>query len=377
MPVVLPQISYTSQTNEDNLSKLKPQDISNTAWAMAVLGMKHRPFLEAANLQFVERARRYTQGNQNSMTFTKGQELANLLWAFAILNFPVHDLGTVIADYMLKATGGSSNAIKTESISRVFKRMELANIAWSCAVFDDFPPALIKFLYCGLVGIGEESDKGRLQQCFNDGGLQREAIMSLIYLQLALELEKKNGGLSLPEHFPEGWSRESMSRDASGLGDTTFELNLSTSKIQRDVSAAFGRIDFDHVIEHVIPLEELLQNNGVHLASTPLDVISIDIANVKAAISVEVDGPPHFVADITGGEPYEGGFAKVNKGRLEYYFNMRSDRNPVNGPTALKKRLLQRLGWRTINIPFWEWYDMNGDSRCEEEYCRRLLDEVN
>jgi RAP domain len=362
---------------KDNLSKLRPQDISNTAWAMAVLGMLHRPFLEAANLQFVERARRYTQGDQNSMTYTKGQELANLLWAFAILNFPLHDPGTAIAEYMVKVAGGSANGMKPEYIARVFKRMELANIAWSCAVFDDFPPALIKFLYCGLVGVGEDSDKGRLQQCFNDGGLQQEGIMSLIYLQLALEVEKKDSGLSLPERFPEGWSRQSVSRDASGLGDTTFELNLSTSKVQRDVSAAFGRIGFEHVIEHVIPLEELLENNGVPLASTPLDVISIDIANVDAGISVEVDGPPHFVADITGGEPYVGGFAKVNKGRLEYYFNMRNDRNPENGPTALKKRLLQRLGWKTINIPFWEWYDMNGDARREEEYCRRLLDEVN
>jgi RAP domain len=311
------------------------------------------------------------------MTFINGQELGNLLWAFAILNFPVHDLGTAVFEYMVKAVGApSSNNIKSEYIAPVFKRLELANIAWSCAVFDDFPQALIKFLYCGLVGAGENNDKRRLQQCFNDGGLQRQGIMSLMYLQLALELVKKDNGLSLPDRFPEGWGRQSVSRDASGLGDTTFELNLSTSKLQLDVSAAFGRIGFDHIIEHVIPLEDLLGNNGVALASTPLDIISIDIANVEAGISVEIDGPPHFIADITGGEPYEGGFAKVNKGKLEYYFNMRSDRNPVNGPTAMKKRLLERLGWKTINIPFWEWYDMNGDARREEEYCRRRLDEV-
>ena len=343
---------------------------------MAVLGMKHKPFLEAANQQVVERARKYTQGQQNSMTFTKGQELTNVLWAFAILNVPFRDLDTAIAGYMVQVTGGSLTA---ESISRVFKRVELANIAWSCAVFNNFAPSLMKVLYCGLVGLGgdERDDKGNLHHYFNDGGLQREAIMSLIYLQLALELEGKDKDLFLPERFPEGWGRQSISssRDANDLGDTTLELNLSTSKIQRDVSAAFGRIGFEHVVEHVIPMGDLLKNQGVPLSSTPFDVISIDIANVKAGISVEVDGPAHFVANIDSG-PHKGGFSKVNKGRLEYYFNMNSDRNPVNGPTALKMRLLQRLGWKTINIPFWDWYAMNGEASLEEEYCRRRLAEV-
>jgi RAP domain len=358
----------------ENLAALKPQDISNTAWALAVLGMRHDPFMEAAKQQLIDRANQYLISGYNVMTYFKGQELANLLWAFAIVNFPFDALETVVLPYMLKTTVGSMKSLNAAGIAKVYKRQELANIAWSCAIFDDYPPNLTKYLYSGLVGVGENSHMQNLKKCYNDGGLQRQAIMSLIYLQLALELEGETNGLFLPELFPEGWGRQTRSSDDDML-DMGFDLKLSTSKIQRDVSAAFERIGFHHVEEHVIPLEDLLENAGVGLAETTMEVIAIDIANVEERIAIEVDGPAHYVANIET-VPAEGGYPKVNNGRLEYSFHMNGDRHGLNGPTVLKSRLLERMGWKAINIPFWEWYDMGGDPALEEEYCRRILGEL-
>lgn len=340
---------------------------------MAVLGMKHDAFLEAAQQQLVDRVCQYAKNGPNSMTYFKSQELANLLWAFAIVNFPFNGLESAVLPFMVKSTIGSPTKMNAAAISRVYIRQELANIAWSCAVFNEYPPNLIELLYCGLVGLGKDRDPQHLKEYYKDGGLQREAIMSLIYLQLAMELDRGENGIFLPKAFPDGWGRQTLSAHDKMLGDMGFDLKLSTSKIQRDVSAALDRIGFDHVDEHVIGLDELLENDGVALTATAIDVISIDIASVEARIAIEVDGPAHYVADIES-IPAEGGYPKVNNGRLEYYFKMSDDRHVLNGPTVLKKRLLEQMGWKTINIPFWEWYDLNGDEAKEDNYCRQILE---
>jgi hypothetical protein len=275
-------IAQTDLRVHDNLSKLTPQDLSNTAWAFAVLGMKHTPFFLAAQEQLLARTSQFVQGRKNPMTRFKGQEMANLLWAFAILNLPLRDLGKSVGPYMIQATIGSIEDLNARDIARVFIRQELANIAWSCAVFGEYPQDLMALIYGGLVGTGSERDPNHLCKCFGDSGMQSEAIMSLIYVQLAMEREGKDNGLTLPENFPENWNQKSRSHlhmDAS-----SFELKLSTSKIQRDVSAALARVGFEHVEEHVITMDQLLDNQGIPLSPRPREVLSLDIANVEAGI---------------------------------------------------------------------------------------------
>lgn len=63
----------------DNLSKLSPQDLSNTAWAFAIMGMKHERFLTELVKQIEVRVQRFTEGDRRG-TFFNGQELANSLW---------------------------------------------------------------------------------------------------------------------------------------------------------------------------------------------------------------------------------------------------------------------------------------------------------
>ena len=62
------------------LRKCKPQDLANTCWSFAVLGLKHTNLLNTAKIELIHRTKRYMDGEINSMTIFKGQELANLVW---------------------------------------------------------------------------------------------------------------------------------------------------------------------------------------------------------------------------------------------------------------------------------------------------------
>ena len=45
-----------------------------------------------------------------------------------------------------------------------------------------------------------------------------------------------------------------------------------------------------------------------------------------------------------------------------------------SGATALKRRLLERAGWRVVDVPFWEWDAFWGPEKQAEYLRRRLLD---
>lgn len=264
---------------------------------------------------------------------------------------------------------GSYNA---RSIAQHCRRQELMNIAWSCAVMKHYPPDLMELLYAGLVGSGEERNAEYLSHVFGDGGLQRQAIMSLLYVQLAIDMEWPDNDLNLPENFPDGWDAV----DDNPAESMVSMLSLSTSRIQSDVSSAFSRVGFHHTEEHVITMDELVSNHGIHLTSKrSFEILSIDIADVENKVGIEVDGPGHFVSVLDTCSPQEQnrGFSRLSNGKVEYQFQWDDRQQMSNGSTALKTRLLQGLGWRICHLPFWEWHALKGDKRKEEEYCTKLL----
>ena len=308
----------------------------------------------------------------------KGQELANIVWACATLNNQFPDLLNAIAPYMRELCEQDNGTLSARSIAKHFKRQELANIAWSCAVMGRYPPDLMHILYMGLVGNGGERDTEYLSQLFGDGGLQRQAIMSLLYVQIAVEMEFPANDLTLPEGFPDAWDAVGDTGCTENPPETVSMLTLSTSRIQKDVSHALDRIGFSHVQEKVICMEELVRNHDIQLSPKPFEILSIDIADVKDKVGIEVDGPGHFCSVLDEWSPQEEarGYAKLVNGKLEYQFQW-DGRQQMNGSTALKERLLQRLGWTVLHIPFWEWYAMSGDTAKEDAYCTKLLEERN
>ena len=80
--------------------------------------------------------------------------------------------------------------------------------------------------------------------------------------------------------------------------------------------------------------------------------MAIDMANLKDRIAIEFDGPSHFLG-------------MGQDGRVE------------TGKTKMKSRLLKKLKWRVINIPWFEWKELNGrDKKDKLEYLKRKLSEV-
>mgnify|MGYP003906971799 FL=1 len=83
--------------------------------------------------------------------------------------------------------------------------------------------------------------------------------------------------------------------------------------------------------------------------------MAIDIANNEERIAVEFDGPSHFL-----------GF----KG---------TGRDP-NGKTKMKARLMKSLGWKVVNIPWFEWEEVGKGERYKPEkieYLKKKLAKVS
>jgi RAP domain len=380
--LLLKLFSSIAETNirvYDRLRIGKPQDISNTAWAFAALGLKDSRYMDAAKLTLADRLTRYSQGERNGITSFKGQELANLLWALATLNVSAGSVWDAVMAYLQELCTDSTNCFTAMSISKHFKRKELASMAWACAVFGNYPEELMHFLFVGLFGLPDKEREPKvLEKMYNDSGLQMQAIMTLIYVQAEMDIRGCCQSMSLPVDFPDSWKETTTTLNPRGadLAEFSLGLSLSTSKIQRAVSAAFSRINFDHVEEHTLTMKEMAELYGVRIPATNIEVLSIDIANLEHKVAIEVDGPSHFVSridDFGEVESQSSGFSKVVRGKLEYQFGWTGERQEMNGPTVLKERLLKSFGWKVLHLPFWEWYALGGDASSEEMYCRALL----
>ena len=93
------------------------------------------------------------------------------------------------------------------------------------------------------------------------------------------------------------------------------------SQLQRDVSAMLTEMGWNHEFEHVTQ-----------------EGISLDLADPDAKRAIEVDGPSHYLKNVSTGEYV------------------------VNGPTQFKARLLRALDWQVTHVPFFDW---NHKTLCE------------
>ncbi len=373
--------------------------------------MQHTEFLNAVAVELERRIRVFTP-----------QELANALWALATLDHCpsqlLHRLEPGIVS--MQRSSKDPRFWTTRSISKVWKRQELANLAWVCAVFGEYPTDLIQMIYTGLVGVGDDPTPDSVTECHAtsglgpDDGMSSTIVMSITYLQIMMDLDNSMQGnrIHLPSDFPDGWLRggsmvNQVSSSRTGSGATTAEaeslldvyrpgqeghgdLQLFRSNLQQSVSGALHRIGFHHVEEYVFDMATLSREYRIlsagsegHASQMSSEILSLDMANVFDRIGIEVDGPGHYVLNIDNlnviddekympAEVYTG-----SNGRTEVVFGWNSDSTRIvvkkNGPTALKSRILDAMGWKIYNIPFWEWKEVDGDTVAEEEYCQTLL----
>mmetsp|Transcript_19298 Transcript_19298/g.28551 ORF Transcript_19298/g.28551 Transcript_19298/m.28551 type:complete len:1098 (+) Transcript_19298:85-3378(+) len=349
--------------NYDDLSRLSTNDMSNTVWALATLGFRFDNFLELVAKQVLTRCKSCLSSHDTSSgTVFNGRELTNIMWSFATLDAITPELLDAIEPLIVSACGDGS----ARSIASFLKRQELANLVWCCAVAGHYPPKMVRILQRGLIGeTTDEKNPEYMDEIHGqDGGLTDQGIVTLIYLHYSLELDGVSAEIELPKDFPSGWG---IFQDCDLLEDETgISLTVTTSKTQENVASAFSRIDLDFVDEYIVPFPGKLP-----------EILSLDIADPVQKFGIEVDGPSHFYYSMdqwSPEDPPRQGRVRVgNSGLIEYTFDWDKDHNKPNGSTSLKSRLLRKLGWKIVRIPFWDWQDLNGDEKAQEDYCRQAL----
>ena len=75
------------------------------------------------------------------------------------------------------------------------------------------------------------------------------------------------------------------------------------------------------------------------------------MADPKAKVAWEFDGPTHYVHGSNGVAPR------------------------LNGPSLFKQRILKKMGWKVHHIPYYEWGKLASRSDKEMYLKNRLIDE--
>jgi hypothetical protein len=73
-----------------------------------------------------------------------------------------------------------------------------------------------------------------------------------VQVQTAMDFEMPNNGLSLPSNFP-----EVLYRNTQSALQVPLNLKLTTSNLQKSVTASLKQIGFYHDVEHTITMKEM------------------------------------------------------------------------------------------------------------------------
>jgi len=279
----------------------KPQNISNTAWAFAKLRF-HAPSLFCC----IDERSAWLIENGNP------QNVANAALAFAEVGIRPEQLFRCLLE-----EGG-----RLEQFLEGANSQEVCNLAWSVATLgleSDHDASLLLALWgAALRDHAEEMTADNLRQ------------LAQVYVHA------RASGVALSPALPPALK----ARMIHACQDTTKE----SSKFEAEYSQLLSEIGFEHERE-VSPFVMNSSSSGDGSSSDGGGdgsdddedfgkFLAIDMACQKLKVAVEYDGDSHFLTKLTPG-------AKENYGKR-------------NGRTAAKRRLLQQLGWRVVNVPFFD-----------------------
>lgn len=370
------------------------QAIANTAWSCGVLGISCPKLFQAID-------------ENASFLVNKGkpQEISSTAYAFAIMDIPCPSLFRKIdkkASYLVSR--GTLQAISItiwsaaklgheplqlfacieERIDSLFERSTaqgIFNIVWAFSQNSFYSRSLLEALDRHVVAVclpknGRQIGPIQMQEVsnialilalyghvsrpfFDELSLQIEAIchqhqridaycMTIICYSFALLDIAQN----YEEEFRLLWSKAIQIEDHELQNEERFQL-LQTFVLASRVLEIPPPNKLLHSVKSMsAPLTEsqaqqemsqLLDELGVthETEASPFPdhtfvpgLLSIDAGCITQRIAIEFDGPSHFLRDIRTGNSLEG---------IE------------NGPTKAKRRFLERLGWKVVNISFYEW----------------------
>jgi hypothetical protein len=165
----------------------------------------------------------------------------------------------------------------------------------------------------------------------------------LWHCQMSLHLE---GGNELRDELLPVYSdvHEKMVKVIEG------SIHDETSAIQAAISTTLSN---EMGVEHEVEASPFERVNAELEGSK---FLAIDIAirrEGRQKLAVEVQGPSHY--NSSGGESNDSGAM-----------------NKKNGPTEMKGRLLQRLGWKVVDVPWLDWIKVCKEGR-QVEYLERVI----
>jgi hypothetical protein len=353
-----------------------PQDVANTAWACATLG------IQSPNL-FSEIEK------QSSWIVKEGnpQDVANIAWACAKSGINSPRLFSEIEKH-------------SSWLGKEWNPQDVANTAWACSKFSVLSPnlflniekqssLLIKeaeksgkmrpisnvALSFAIVGMASEEVFGSLckivPNLIKKGNPQD--IINVCYAFAVLDLAKKYGN-----EFRLLWAKaisldsENLPREArwqlfqahafvtaSGVisleapvlletDEIAFEADVDeeSSRAQNEVSGILDDLGFQHLAE-VSPVTK------ENMFPLPGGMLAIDMACRKQMIAIEFDGPSHFLRDVESGKVLE----------------------VENGATKAKRRFLERLGWKVVNVRYFDWAKAKS-KEAKRSFVSEMLKEV-
>ncbi|KAI7839792.1 hypothetical protein COHA_006591 [Chlorella ohadii] len=211
-------------------------------------------------------------------------------------------------------------AERADEVLEQFTPQGLANLAWGLTVAACYPPQLMRRWRTLAGGQAVQFGPAELNQ--------------LHLVEVALRLEAPEIGLEAPaeaQSFFDSLYRAGRLRAFAGAGWAANQAGgpRSVTDFQRQVHEAVCALGVPCVLEH-----------------SQAGEYSIDVAIPSHKIAVEVDGPVHFATNS----------------------------RHLMGGTALKRRLLQRLGWQAVAVPFYDWWRLAPAQR--GPYMRRKLQEA-
>ena len=298
------------------IDAFSPQELANTAWGYAKIGFVHRRLFAAIAPVALRKIREF-----NSL------EMANIMWAFVTLGLMARTLFDAIA---VEATRHDSNPSNLTNTIRSFAKAGLV------------PPTLFEAIAVEAVrqiGDYNSQDMVNTMWAFASVGWQQNEI----FWRLGSALNKKCSFAELNDisksnlylvtlyvqiEWPDLDFPLSSSQIQSLRSHYLHSRSDKRTKLRRDVSTMLTEIGWNHSVDYVTQ-----------------DGLCPDLADPEAKTAIEVDGPFHYLQDVTTGECV------------------------INGSKQLKSRLLTGRGWHVIHVPFFEWEGMTIPQR------RRLLTE--
>jgi len=273
--------------------------MANTVWAFATAGIAADPLFQAVAAEVPRRI-----GEFNA------QNMANTVWAFATAGVTADPLFKAVAAEVPRRIG-EFNAQDMANTVSAFATESVAADALFKAVDAKVPRKILEFT----------QNMANTIWAFACVGWEQHHIFRELGSSIAAQLNnfnetEKSQLYPVALYMQVQWPDRDLPFSASlqSLRSCYARGVASPSQLQRDVSSMLRQMGWNHSFEH-----------------ETAEGFSLDLAQPESKLAVEVDGPSHYLKDLSSGE------------------------NVVNGATRFKRRQLRSLGWTVAHVSFLDW----------------------